>query len=205
MRRLLTDHWAGPSLSLDIKLLMYDDYIMKIYLVRHGQTDWNAKGLLQGQHDTSLNDTGRAQAREMQEKFQNLNFDLCFSSPLKRAAETAKIICEGRYEIRYDDRLKERSFGKLEGHPSKNRPMENDWRFGATFEDDTFEPLESLFARAKSFLDDLENVDAKNILIVCHGSLAKALHYNIVGYDQNTDFLSWHLENCAYDSYTLFE
>lgn len=201
--RLLTDHRAGPSLSLDIKLLMYDYYNMKVYLVRHGQTDWNLKGLRQGQHDIPLNDSGREQARIIQDKLSDIDFDICFASPLKRAAETAEIICNKKCKIVFDDRLKERGFGKTEGMPNDSFDMKDDWHFGAVFEDKDYETIEQLFERAQSFLADLKKVKAKNVLIVSHGSFAKALHYSIVGYDKNTNFLGWFLLNCEYDSYDL--
>ena len=189
--------------ALDNALKIYDDNVMKIYLVRHGQTDWNLNGLRQGRQDIELNEFGRKQAKELRDKLADTHFDLCISSPLKRAAETAQIICGDRREIRYDDRLVERCFGKTEGQPSNITPMEYDWVFGAKFEDETFETLEQLFARAKSFIDDLKTIKADSVLVVCHGSLAKAIHYNIVGYNKNTNFLDWFLENCSYDCYDL--
>ena len=182
---------------------MYDYYSMKIYLVRHGQTDWNLKGLRQGQHDIPLNDSGREQARIIQNKLSDIDFDVCFTSPLKRAAETAEIIVNHKCKIIPDDRLKERCFGKSEGMPNDSFDMKDDWHFGAVFEDKDYETIEQLFDRAKSFLSDLRKVKANNVLIVSHGSFAKALHYSIVGYDKNTNFLEWFLLNCEYDSYDL--
>ena len=65
---------------------------MMIYVTRHGQTDLNAKKLMQGRSDIPLNDTGRAQARAAREKLGNIKFDAVYSSPLCRAVETASII-----------------------------------------------------------------------------------------------------------------
>ncbi|MET0318796.1 MAG: histidine phosphatase family protein, partial [Rhodococcus fascians] len=61
-------------------------------LVRHGETDWNLHGRLQGSSDIPLNDTGRAQAREAVYELSDHSWDLLVSSPLSRAAETADII-----------------------------------------------------------------------------------------------------------------
>ena len=65
---------------------------MKIFLTRHGQTDWNVIERLQGQTDIELNDEGRQQAEETGELIKDENIDLIITSPLKRAKETAEII-----------------------------------------------------------------------------------------------------------------
>ena len=67
---------------------------MKIYVIRHGETDYNVRRLFQGQINTDLNDTGRAQARAAAEKIRamGLTFDRVYSSPLQRAVETVEII-----------------------------------------------------------------------------------------------------------------
>lgn len=63
---------------------------MRLILVRHGQTDWNLKHLMQGMTDIPLNETGKMQAFNVKEKLKNVKLDICFSSPLSRAIETAK-------------------------------------------------------------------------------------------------------------------
>ena len=77
-----------------------------IYLVRHGQTDWNLEGRYQGRIDIKLNSKGIEQAKEIKEKLKEIKFDKVFSSPLKRALETAQIITDNDIEI--DERLIER-------------------------------------------------------------------------------------------------
>ena len=83
---------------------------MKLYLVRHGQTDWNKEKRLQGQEDIPLNDFGRHLAKETGIGLRNVRFDLCFSSDLKRALETANLILDegsSKVPIIMDKRLKE--------------------------------------------------------------------------------------------------
>ena len=65
---------------------------MKLYVIRHGQTNWNLKGIIQGQKDIELNDKGINEARKAKDEFNNLKIDLIMCSPLKRAKETAKIL-----------------------------------------------------------------------------------------------------------------
>ena len=89
------------------------------YLVRHGETDWNRRRLIQGQTDTILNEEGEEQARIIAEKFKNLELDLAFSSDLLRAKRTAEIIAlEHQLAVQATERLRERKFGPLEGQPS---------------------------------------------------------------------------------------
>ncbi len=89
---------------------------MKIYLIRHGQTDWNIQGKIQGTHDIPLNDNGRRQAGQLAEGMDSRPVSRIFSSPLFRARETAKEISRRqRVEIELLPQLKEVEFGKWEG------------------------------------------------------------------------------------------
>ena len=89
---------------------------MEIWYVRHGQTDWNVEGRIQGSTDIPLNQTGIEQAYQVKQLLDQESFDLVLASPLLRAYETAKIIClDKAVEIEGDERLKERNFGSYEG------------------------------------------------------------------------------------------
>lgn len=88
-------------------------------IVRHGETDWNAQGILQGWLDVPLNDLGRRQARELAAAFAASGFERLYSSPLVRALETAAIITAALHlppPLRHDG-LKERNFGVIQGIP----------------------------------------------------------------------------------------
>jgi broad specificity phosphatase PhoE len=95
---------------------------LRILIVRHGETDHNVQGIIQGQLDTDLNAIGRKQAHFVAQSLANEHIDEVYSSPLKRASDTAKAIVEqnpnrkyDRMQFWYDKRLKERGFGSLEG------------------------------------------------------------------------------------------
>lgn len=91
---------------------------MKLYVTRHGQTDWNEQGRIQGKIDIPLNEQGRAQARKTRDLLAHTPFDVIITSPLQRAVETATIINEAHGVKQYEDeRLSERGFGTWEGHP----------------------------------------------------------------------------------------
>ena len=89
---------------------------MSLYFVRHGQTDWNQQGKLQGRSDIPLNAIGIQQAKDTSRLLKDVSIEKIFCSPLTRAMQTAAILQEvTKCDIVYDDRLKERCFGDLEG------------------------------------------------------------------------------------------
>ena len=69
---------------------------MIIYMMRHGETDWNVHHLFQGRTDIPLNENGRKVAEWTRDGLKDVHFDVAFCSPLSRAKETAQIILEGR-------------------------------------------------------------------------------------------------------------
>ncbi|MBP5726927.1 MAG: histidine phosphatase family protein, partial [Clostridia bacterium] len=87
-----------------------------LYIIRHGKTDWNVRHKMQGRTDIPLNEEGRQMAEAAREEYRDIHFDICFSSPLIRAKETAEILLRDRnIPILTDDRLLEMSFGRFEG------------------------------------------------------------------------------------------
>ena len=88
---------------------------MKITLVRHGETDFNKEGKIQGLSNNLLNDTGRRQCRDLRMRLSDKHFDYCYMSPLVRTVETAMILIGDRVEMIPDKRLIERDMGELEG------------------------------------------------------------------------------------------
>ena len=89
---------------------------MKLYIVRHGETDWNKARRVQGFSDIPLNEYGRHLARETAEGMKDIPFDLAYTSPLIRARETAEIILAGReIPLIESNGIKEMGFGEYEG------------------------------------------------------------------------------------------
>lgn len=175
---------------------------MKIILVRHGQTDWNLKNLMQGRTDIPLNETGRVQALEVKEQLKNEKIDICFSSPLSRTITTAKIITD--LDVIIDERLVERGVGTLEGKDSKIYKNINYYDFKSNSNKYGVESVQDLFARASSFLEFIkEKYPDKTILIVSHGATIRALHYVITGYNENTNFLEKKVPNCCILKYNI--
>ena len=99
---------------------------MKIYVVRHGETNENISKMMQGNMDTELNEAGRKQAYDLVKKVASCDVDLIFSSPLKRAYDTAKIIAQGK-RIVVDERLKSRNHGEFQGISRNEINLKDYW------------------------------------------------------------------------------
>lgn len=180
---------------------------MKLYLARHGETDWNAQHKAQGGMDIPLNTTGVQQAEALRDQIKNIDFAAVYSSPLQRAARTAQIATDGKYEIIYDDRLRERSFGGFEG-----QEIRGGWTETVGYDIDdlrhethigNIETTRSVLARTKAFLDDLKTRHDRDatILIVAHGQSLRGLHHNLVGYTDNLDWRSIKFGNAELREY----
>lgn len=90
----------------------------KIYLLRHGETEYNRLGMVQGSGiDASLNDTGKKQASAFFEKYQHVNFDKIYITPLKRTRETVSGFIEKNISVEIVEGLREISWGEQEGIP----------------------------------------------------------------------------------------
>lgn len=90
-----------------------------VYILRHGETDWNASGRLQGQTDVPLNDKGRNQARAAASFIATLDFEVCYASDLARAFETAQLALMHHPTVKNplpSPDLRERNFGSMNGH-----------------------------------------------------------------------------------------
>lgn len=88
---------------------------MELYIIRHGETDWNKTRRMQGRKDVPLNEFGRHLAQETAKALADMEFDLVYTSPLQRAEETAQIIAGEDAHFIKDERLIEMSFGSYEG------------------------------------------------------------------------------------------
>jgi probable phosphoglycerate mutase len=164
---------------------------MKLYLIRHGETDWNIVKRLQGATDIPLNENGEALARETAEGLKDIPFDMVFTSPLRRAYRTAEIV-KGNREIPLiiEERIREICFGDYEGLVSKSEGYsipDPDFKFFFTKTDcyktpPNGEPMESLLERTNEFLEELkkrEDLKDKTILVSTHGAAVRALLSNI--------------------------
>ena len=159
------------------------NHYCQIYLVRHGETDWNAKGLLQGQSDIPLNKEGEKQAIEAAKKhFKKIKFAAIFSSDLVRSKRTAEIIAlEKKMAVETSTLLRERDFGPFEGKHWQE--VEKELRMSIKefrmLSDEVAKKLgiesdEKMMERFLRFLREVAVAyRGKNVLIVTHGSVMR--------------------------------
>ncbi len=160
---------------------------MKIYLTRHGQTEWNLQGKLQGSSDSKLTCKGIEEAHLLGERLKDIKFDSIYSSPLERAYDTAKYIKRDRdIDIITCDCFKEMNFGTWEGIPRVDiERMYREKHYNFWNMPHLFIPLDGEFFDEfverirKCFLEIVNNEKGENILIVVHTAVIKAI-YSIV-------------------------
>jgi len=150
-----------------------------ICIIRHGETDWNLLGKLQGTEDIELNDSGREQATQTARYFETEPWDIMVSSPLKRAYETAQIIAShiSIPTIHVVDEIRERSYGSASGLlPEERRTLFPD---GVIPDQEDFEQLRQ---RAMIGLTKIvEKFKNKKIIVVSHGGLTNSILYTLSG------------------------
>lgn len=147
--------------------------MLEIYLIRHGETDWNVERRLQGIEDIPMNGTGIRQAESLADSIRKINADAILSSPLKRALFTAEILNKKLQlnPIYLREDLKERNYGKASGLT----PDEKHARFPDGDIPD-LEPITSVRARMSKFLDDMvQEFSGKKILVVSHGGVINCI------------------------------
>jgi len=176
------------------------------YVVRHGETDWNVKRQIQGHTDIPLNANGEMQAKEMGKLFGDTHFDLAISSDLLRAKRTAEIIAlEKKLAVATTERLRERSFGTLEGKPSSIfqtyhdllKELTYEERFKHRFEEGV-ESDEQVVDRLVPFLKETAvAAPGKTVLVVAHGGILRVLltHLGFFSYPEADES---HVNNAAY-------
>lgn len=158
---------------------------MKLYIVRHGQTQWNAEQRMQGWQDSDLTSKGVEDAKKLGKSLEHIKFDSIYSSPLGRAYSTAKYVRGNRnMEIIKVDSFKEMNFGKWEGmfdsevrelYPEEHK---NFWKQPHMFQTDQGENFESLIHRVNTAFEELiekSMQSSENILLVTHTCVIKSI------------------------------
>ena len=168
-----------------------------ILLIRHGESEWNKLNLFTGFKNVELSEQGIEEANKAGQNFKELNlkFDLVFTSELKRAQETAKIILNNLDQ--WDDlnsqkkiiesfNLNERDYGDLTGLNKKETAEKfgdeqvHKWRRGYSDQPPNGESLEDVVNRVKNYFDSyilpsINKSEHSNILIAAHGNSLRAL------------------------------
>lgn len=144
----------------------------RFVLLRHGQTAWNLQRKNQGKEDIPLDEVGRRQSEQTLAALSQRSFDVIWSSPLKRALETAQRVAEASNgTVRVDERLVERSYGEWEGLTPEEigAPYEEYRRDRVLYRPPGGETGIEVFCRCVSFLHDAIAEGAPSQLVVSHG------------------------------------
>lgn len=148
-----------------------------IYFVRHGRTPHNEKNLFSGVNEINLTEEGLTQAKQTALLLQEVKLDYIFSSPLKRAMDTANEINKfHNLPITTNSAIKERNYGNFEQTLVTQNLMESLWNYNSEEIHQHCETIDQLLERVSIFLTYLkENHKNKNILIVAHNGVGRMI------------------------------
>lgn len=177
-----------------------------IYVVRHGETYWNAEHKMQGQINIPLNEKGQAQAKAAAEKLDHIRFDIAYSSPLSRAHDTAAAILAGKGVPLVDNALLlEQSYGLSEAADQKGFYDPSSPLYGYMDDPVNYKPdigaesFEQLLKRAEKVVEQIiipaEGL-YRNVLIAGHGAIICGI-FDVVEGNELKDFWKPMLPNCG--------
>jgi len=172
---------------------------VRICLLRHGQTDWNKQGKIQGREDIPLNNAGIEQIKKAAEYIKKLNWEIIVASPLSRAKMSAQILSKElkNLEILYDINLIERDYGEASGKTKAER--------ASLFPDGKWngmEPFDQLQRRTINALTKYTNeYNEGNIIIVAHGEAIRSILTYISDTETGTEEIVWQPGKNAHISY----
>ncbi len=174
-----------------------------IYFVRHGQTDDNIKDIISGgNRDVPLNQTGQEQAKLIAQKLKDFHFDVVYCSPMKRAQQTANEILKFHQNVPvvFDNRLKERNFGEIEGVKDNNSALYTKvWNMNSNFQADGLESVDDMYARISSFYDEIiKKHPNENVLVVAHYGVGRISCCYFCGFPEDKDLNHYVFDNCEF-------
>ena len=164
--------------------LIWGDNFVKLFFIRHGQTDWNLEGRIQGSYDSELNNTGIMQAEELGRKSIESNYKFCriYSSNQKRAVKTAEILSEAtNVEYTLIKGLEEINLGEWEGltwsevqekFPKEYDEWYNNRRYAKSPKGESYQEL---LDRVLPIIDRIINENSDDVAIVSHGAVMMCL------------------------------
>lgn len=176
---------------------------MKLYVTRHGETQWNVENRVCGVTDVELTEQGRRQARALAGRVRGLAVDRIISSPMKRALETSRIVAEETgLPVDVDPRLREQSYGRFEGVDRGDEGFLSNKRCFA-FRYPGGESMMDVAHRTYGLMEELrERYPDENILLVCHGGVCRVIRTYFRDMS-NEAFFRYSQENCGVEEYEL--
>jgi broad specificity phosphatase PhoE len=174
---------------------------MKLYVARHGQTEWNEKNKVCGISDIKLSEKGIEQAKQLAVNVLNYKIDFIITSPLKRAKNTAEIIADYKgISFMVDDRLFEQNYGVFEGVLRDNLDfLDAKKKFVCKYPQG--ESMFQVAQRVYNLLDEIKiKYSNKNILIISHGGVCRIIKTYFSDLS-NEEFFQYRLGNCELEEY----
>jgi broad specificity phosphatase PhoE len=183
---------------------------LTLYVVRHGETEFNSQGRYAGSTDIPLNKRGVQQAAILAKDLQSIQFDIIVSSPMLRARQTADIINHGRsLPLKIMDGFSERNMGAYEGLTREEARLRHPktWeKLSARGVDDAPEGGETIRQcneRVMAALSELiREAEGKAVLLVCHGFVSRLINRYFTGLDFSA-MHSFALKNCEIAEYDI--
>lgn len=158
--------------------------MLNLYIIRHGETEWNKEKRMQGRLDSDLTEKGKNDALLLGERLKDTAFERIISSPSQRTMNTAKHVCGKKHiPIETDERLMEIDLGAWQGKTESEikslYPTQYDfyWNQPSMYENPDGERFIDVMNRVDSFLEELvETTPSGNMLVVTHGVVLKTLY-----------------------------
>ena len=175
---------------------------MKIYVVRHGETIINTMRLINSINPIGLNKNGKKQAKDASKQMPDIDLIIC--SPIKRTKQTCKIMNIKNVDVIYDDRVIERNSRSMQFKKINKIDFEKwyDPTKDIIYKDS--EGFKSILNRIGLFLENIKNeYPDKNILIVTHGNICKAIRAYLLNIKEVKDIYSLEQKNCQIIEYNI--
>lgn len=176
---------------------------MNLYVIRHGETDMGKNEII-ATVDEPLNSNGIQQAINVGKELNNLDIDVIYCSPIKRAKHTLELFnLDKNIPVIIEDRLKERDMGIYEKVPFKELDWDDFWNYNSNLKYLELESMKSVYERITDFLDEIKlKALNKNVLLVTHGGVSRAIYWYFNGIPNNGNSSSVN-ENCKVYKYTI--
>ncbi|MCL2384187.1 MAG: histidine phosphatase family protein [Oscillospiraceae bacterium] len=177
---------------------------MKIYLLRHGETDWNKDRKMSCGDKPKLNEVGVEQAKEAAGLLENVHYDLVISSPYTRAKMTGEIANNNKAHIIIDDRLREINAGVLGGKSYEEIDFNEFFDYHKNIQYEGAESMKDFCKRVWDFLDEIkEKYKDKKVLLSTHGIVVKAIEAYVIGIPADGNLSAYKTKNGQIKEYVL--
>lgn len=177
---------------------------MRIYVIRHGETDVNLENRINSLNEDDLNETGIMQAKQVGIELENIDYDFIISSPLIRTRHTAEVLNVKNKKIIFDNRLIERDAGVFTKQSLEHIDSDDWWNLNPKEDYKDAETVKNVLDRIYEFLDELkEQYKNEKILLVTHGGVSKAISCYFNGIPDDGNLEKYKHNNCEIHEFDL--